>query len=569
MQKIKEIIAKKITEIISNTGYKTDEDEILSFIDIPVDSKMGDLALPCFKLARIMRSAPPKIALELKESIGELPFIKRVEAVGGYLNFFVDAFYYKELLDRILFDADYGRSEVGRGKVVCLDFSSCNIAKRFHVGHIGSTTIGNALRNIYAFCGYKCVAINHLGDWGTNFGKMIAAYKLYSRKEKVDERGINELVDIYVRFNDEEKKNNALSDMARNAFTKLENGDEEYLEIWQYFKDISIKEYNKTYELLGISFDSYNGEAFFSDKIPGVIEELRQKNLLEKDNGAFIVRLEDYNLTNTVVLKSDGSSLYVARDIAAAIWRKKEYDFDKCIYVTSAGQSLHFAQCFKIVELMGYEWSKNLVHVPYGTMSINGEKLASRTGNVIHLDDLLAESISKCEKIIEEKNAELKDKKSVARAVGVGAIIFNALANSRIKDTNFVWEEALSFEGNTGPYVQYTYARSSSVLRKAGMDSVDDVKTAYPDLSSEEITLVKKLSEFPAAVNRALEENEPSVIARYTLALCSDFNQFYHNCPILRSEGAARAFRLKLTKCVRKVLGVSLDLLGMKRTEEI
>mgnify|MGYP000991467469 FL=1 len=345
MQKIKEIIAKKITEIISNTGYKTDEDEILSFIDIPVDSKMGDLALPCFKLARIMRSAPPKIALELKESIGELPFIKRVEAVGGYLNFFVDAFYYKELLDRILFDADYGRSEVGRGKVVCLDFSSCNIAKRFHVGHIGSTTIGNALRNIYAFCGYKCVAINHLGDWGTNFGKMIAAYKLYSRKEKVDERGINELVDIYVRFNDEEKKNNALSDMARNAFTKLENGDEEYLEIWQYFKDISIKEYNKTYELLGISFDSYNGEAFFSDKIPGVIEELRQKNLLEKDNGAFIVRLEDYNLTNTVVLKSDGSSLYVARDIAAAIWRKKEYDFDKCIYVTSAGQSLHFAQC--------------------------------------------------------------------------------------------------------------------------------------------------------------------------------------------------------------------------------
>ena len=564
---IKAIIAKKISEILQRDGFTVSEQELLDYIENPADSALGDLALPCFKLAKALRMPPPKIAAELERKIGKLPLVSRTQATGAYLNFFISSDYYLEVLDAILQNQAYGSSSIGEGKVICLDFSSPNIAKRFHLGHLGTTVIGNALRNIFAFCGYKCVAINHLGDWGTQFGKLIVAYKRWSSKERVDERGIDELVDIYVRFCEEERENKALANEARQAFTLLENGNEEYLEIWQYFKDISLSEYQKTYELLNITFDSYNGEAFFSDKMPAIVEELKAKNLLEVDDGATIVRLEEFNIPNVLILKSDGSTLYPSRDIAAAVWRKKEYDFDKCIYVTSAGQSLHFTQWFKVVELMGYDWAKGLVHVPYGTMSIGGEKLASRTGNVVLLDDLLNQAIAKCEKVIAEKNSLLADKKSVARAVGVGAVVYNALANSRIKDSSFDWDSALSFEGNTGPYIQYTYARSASVLRKAkdGDESAED----YRELLSEETELIKRLSEFPDAVLRAMEEYEPSVISRYIISLCTSFNQFYHNCPILKAEGGKRVFRLRLTKAVKLVLGNALDLIGMKRTEEI
>lgn len=569
MQKIKEAIAEKTADILNTEGYSVQAEELAAFIEKPADSAMGDLALPCFKLAKIMRNAPPKIATELKEKIGKVPFIDKIQAVGGYLNFFAESNYYESLLDSILENENYGATDVGKGKAVCLDFSSPNIAKRFHVGHLGSTVIGNAIRNIYVFCGYKCVAINHLGDWGTQFGKIIVAYKRWSSKDRVQENGIDEIVELYVRFCDEEKTNKALSDEARTAFTQLEKGNEEYLDIWQYFKDISLREYQKTYDLLGITFDSYNGEAFFSDKMPAVVQELRDKGLLKLDQGASIVSLDEYNMPPVLILKSDGSTLYPTRDIAAAIWRKKEYDFEKCIYVTSAGQSLHFAQWFKVVELLGYDWADGLVHVPYGTISIGGEKLASRTGNVVLLDELLTKAISKCEDVIEEKNSSLADKKSVARAVGVGAVIFNALSNSRIKDSNFVWEDALSFEGNTGPYVQYTYARSASILRKAADEKSQNSDDRYDNPVSEETELIKKLGEFPDAVLRALEEYEPSVIARYLLALCTTFNQFYHNCSIMKSEGAVKEFRLKLTKAVYNVLGNALDLLGMSRTEEI
>lgn len=569
MQKIKEIIVNRIAEILDNESIVVAGEDIINFIEKPSDASMGDLAFPCFRLAKQLRAAPLKIALDLKEKMGELSFIARIDAVGGYLNFFVDKSYYCSLLDGILANSNYGKSQIGNGKVVCLDFSSPNIAKRFHLGHLGTTVIGNALRNIFNFCGYKCVAINHLGDWGTNFGKLIAAYKHWSNKKRVDERGINELVDLYVRFCDEEKENKALADEARAEFTKLEKGNAENHEIWQFFKDISLKEYQKTYELLDINFDSYNGEAFFSDKMPAIVEELKQKKLLEIDDGASVVRLDEHNLPVCLILKKDGSTLYPTRDISAAIWRKKEYDFDKCLYVTSAGQSLHFAQWFKVVEMMGYDWSTGLVHVPYGTMSVGGEKLASRTGNVVLLDDLLAEAISKCEKVIEEKNSELSDKKGVARAVGVGAVVFNALSNSRIKDTNFLWEDALSFEGNTGPYIQYTYARSASVLRKSVNEEINVNTSEYNNPTTEEIELIKRLIEFPEVVLRALEEYEPSVISRYMLNLCSSFNQFYHNCPIIKSQGAVRVYRLKLTKGVYNVLGSTLDLIGMKRTEEI
>ena len=374
-------------------------------------------------------------------------------------------------------------------------------------------------------------------------------------------------MDIYVRFSDESEKDPSLNDEARAAFAELERGNEEYLAIWRYFKEISLREYKKTYELLGIEFDSYDGESFFTDKMPAIVEELREKKLLVQDDGAWIVPLDAYGMPPALILKRDGSTLYPTRDIAAAVWRKKTYNFDKCIYVTSAGQSLHFAQWFKVVELMGYDWADQLVHVPYGTMSVGGEKLASRTGNVILLDDLFAEAIAKAEKIMEEKNASLPNRHETAVAVGTGAVIFNALSGSRIKDTNFTWEGALSFDGNTGPYVQYTYARASSVLRKAACPDEGAAAGYVP--SADETALVKTLLRFPARVDAALNEYEPSIVSRYVLDVCAAYNVFYHNCPILKSSGAEQAFRLRLTAAARQIIGKSLDLLTIRRTEEI
>jgi arginyl-tRNA synthetase len=409
------------------------------------------------------------------------------------------------------------------------------------------------------------VAINHLGDWGTNFGKLICAYKMWSSKEKIERDGVIELEHIYARFNKEAQENDSLNQDARDAFSELEKGNAEYLEIWRYVREISLKEYMKTYELLDIGFDSFNGESFFTDKMPAVVEELREKGLLKIDDGASVVDLSAYNMPPALILKRDGSTLYPTRDIAAAEWRKKEYDFDKCIYVTSAGQSLHFAQLFKVVELMGYDWAKDLVHVPYGTMSFNGEKLASRTGNIIYLDDLLAQAIEKAEKIIEEKNADLPDKHKTAVAVGVGAVVFNALFNSRIKDVDFSWDTALSFEGNTGPYIQYTYARACSVLKKCS----DKGDYGGYEPNADEKQLVKQLMLFGEKVVSAMKEYEPSVITRYLLETCGIFNQFYHNSPIIRAEENAKCFRVALTSAFREIAGRCIELLGMKKTEEI
>lgn len=566
MIKIKQQIAAVVGDYIKGLQAEFNED-ISALLEYPSDSSLGDIALPCFRFSRALRQAPPKIAADIKAAIdGKLDGVKEIAVAGGYLNFFLNESYFNEVLKGIAATENFGSSKVGEGKVVCIDFSSPNIAKRFHVGHLGTTAIGGCLKNLHEFCGYETVGINYLGDWGTQFGKLIVAYKKWSSEEKINERGIEELVDIYVRFSAESEKDDSLNDEARAAFAKLESMDEEYLAIWQKFKEISLREYMKTYELLGVKFDSFNGESFYNDKMQRVIDELRAKGLLIVDDGASIVDLSEYKMPPAIILKKDGATLYATRDIAAAIWRKENYNFHKCLYVTSAGQSLHFAQYFKVVELMGYAWAGDLVHIPYGTMSVGGEKLASRTGNVILLDDLFGEAIAKAEKIIEEKNAELKDKRKTAEAVGVGAIVFNALSNSRIKDTNFVWEDALSFDGNTGPYVQYTYARTSSVLRKAvgerkGFEGYEPLK--------EEVALVKAVSEFPTKVLAALKDYEPSVIARYALDLCAAFNLFYHNINILKSEGAALEFRLCLTAQTREVLGKALDLLGMKRTEEI
>ncbi len=564
MSDIRTSICMKVSEYVTSRGGDFPPERIAELLETPADRKRGDLALPCFRLAAVLRQSPNAIAASLAPLFENAGF-EKAEPVGGYLNFFFGGAKYISDVERLTKDEYPELEKTGEGKTVCLDFSSPNIAKRFHLGHLGSTVIGNSLRNIFRALGYKTVAINHLGDWGTQFGKLIVAYKNWSSEQRVRERGIDELVDLYVRFCDSEKRDPALSAAARAAFSELEKGNEEYLAVWRCFKEISLAEYDKTYKLLGVEFDSWNGEAFFSDKMPAVVAELREKGLLKKDAGAEIVDVSEYNMPPVLILKSDGSTLYPTRDIAAAMWRKKEYDFDKCIYVTSAGQSLHFAQWFKVVELMGYGWAKDLVHVPYGTMSINGEKLASRTGNVVLLDDLLEKAIEKCRAILDEKESGVADRQAVAKAVGVGAVVFNALANGRIKDKDFNWETALSFEGNTGPYVQYTYARAASVLRRSGGRGDYSGYSPNPD----ETALISKLNEFPETLVKAAQDYEPSYISRLALNICTLYNQFYHNCRILGAGGETEAFRLALTEAARAVLGRCLELLGMERTEEI
>ncbi len=563
MKEFEKIISEKIDGILLSKGV---EFSSLELLEHPQDSKNGDVSFPCFRLAKAMRKAPPLIANELAACLEGVDCFEKVVALNGYLNFYVSKKYFVKKLREINADESFGRGSVGDGKTVCIDFSSPNIAKRFHLGHVGTTVIGNALRNMFEFVGYKTVAINYLGDWGTQFGKLIVAYKMWSSRDRVEERGLSELEDIYIRFNRECENDPTLADKGREAFHEMEKGNAEYLEIWRYFREISLREYQKTYELLGISFDSYNGEAFYTDKMPAIVEELKEKNLLKLDDGAFVVDLEQFNMPPALILKRDGSTLYPTRDISAAKWRKQEYNFDKCVYVTSAGQSLHFAQWFKVVELMGYDWAKDLVHVPYGTMSFNGQKLASRTGNIIHLDELFASAAEKALSIIEDKNANLPNKEETAKAIGCGAIVFNALFNNRIRDTDFNWDTALSFEGNTGPYVQYTYARASSVLRKAG-----DVNVSFDGYEpvDAEISLIKQLLAFGDKVNQAVLEYEPSIVTRYMLSLCSLFNIFYHDCPVMKADESTKAFRVALTLAVRDVVGKCLELLGMKRTEEI
>ena len=565
MAEVKTIICQRVGEYLSAKGVTLSEEEILGFFETPADSNLGDLALPCFKLSKLLRSNPAAISADLAAALGDLEGVEKIAPTGPYLNFFFAGDKYISDLAKLLTDDYSDIQKTGEGKTMVLDFSSPNIAKRFHLGHLGTTVIGNAVRNIYNFCGYKTFALNYLGDWGTQNGKQIVAYKKWSNRELLEKEGIKELERIYVLFGKEAEKDPSLNDQARAAFRELENGNKEYLEIWQLFKDISLREYTQTYKRLGIDFDVWDGESLYTDKMPAIVEELREKGLLKIDDGASIVDLADYNMPPALILKRDGSTLYPTRDIAAANYRFNTYNFDICAYVTSAGQSLHFAQWFKVTELMGKEWARNLVHIPYGTMSFGGEKLASRTGNIILLNDVFDEAVAKARAIIEEKNIAQGNKEEISEAVGIGAVVFGALSNSRIKDTDFTWEGTLSFEGNTGPYVQYTYARAASVLRRGEYNgNYGDYKP-----NDNEIELIRKLSEFGNVVLRAAKDFEPSHISRYALSVCTAFNQFYHNCRILGMGGETEQFRLALTVASRNVLGRCLDLLGMKRTEEI
>ncbi len=567
MTDFKKCTAEKIKTAVTNIWGNNELSvcEISDMLEYPPDSSMGDLALPCFKLSRILKKAPPAIAEELKSNISGEEF-ESVTTAGGYLNFKVSSAFLTSALFDICEQGDqFGRSDEGAGKTVVLDYSSPNVCKPFHIGHLGSTVIGHSLKKIHEFEGYKCVGINHLGDWGTQFGKQIVAFRKWGDRETVEKIGIDELVRLYVKFHAEAEKDPSLDDEARAEFHKLEEGDPENLALWQWFLEVSIAEYKKTYRQLDIVFDSYKGESFYTDKMPAQVQKLRDMGLLKLDNGASIVDLEEYGMPPCLILRSDGSTLYPTRDIAAAVYRKQTYDFYKCIYVTSAQQILHFSQWFKVVELMGYDWYDELVHVPYGTVSIDGAKLATRTGNVVLLKDLFKMSVDKVRDIIREKNPDLENVDETAEAVGVGAIVFYYLCNNRIKDINFTLDAALSFDGNTGPYAQYTYARTCSVLEKEtpvpGKGTVTD---------GGEAAVIKTLLKFPEKVKQALDDYEPSVVTRYIIELCTEFNRFYHNCQILKAEDEdVKNFRLSITEATNKVLENALHLICMKTPRKI
>ena len=543
-------------------------DEIAGLLELPPDSAMGDYAFPCFKLARSLRKAPPMIAGELVKVINA-DFLSRVEAVGGYLNFFIDkALYASSVIGEVLDKgAKYGSSDMGAGKTICIDYSSINIAKRFHIGHLSTTALGNALYKIYSFLGYKCVGINHLGDWGTQFGKMIAAYKHWGSREMVEQGGVQALSDLYVKFHAEAEKDPSLDDEGRAWFKKIETGDEEAISIWQWFKDLTLKDANRVYDMLGVKFDSYAGEAFYMDKMGPVIEELREKKLLKESDGAYVVDLEEYGMPPCLIIKSDGATLYTTRDLAAAFYRKKTYDFTKCLYVVAYQQSLHFRQLFKVIELMGHEWAKDMEHVEFGMVSYEGQALSTRHGHVIYLEDLLNRSIEKARAIIDEKSPNLDDKDGVARKVGIGAVVFFALSAGRIKDIDFWWDRALNFEGETGPYVQYTYARCCSVLGKAPANLPDADYSTLDDAEAQDI--VRLLEQFPKLVKEAAQRNEPSIITRYTVDLAQAYNKFYYEHRILDCEPATSAARIAITKAVRNVIGTGLTLIGVEPTEKM
>ena len=571
MKDFKLEVAKLLNSKINDLSIE----EICGMIEIPSNSEMGDYAFPCFKLAKVLRKAPPMIAQEIVQSLEKVDFIDKVENVNAYINFFLNkSVYVKEVLEAVLGEKENYGIEVNKDKGnIVIDYSSPNIAKPFHVGHLRSTVIGNSLYQLYSALGYNCIGINHLGDWGTQFGKLIVAYKKYSSQQKVEEEGISELLRIYVLFHDEAKEHPEMDQEARDYFTKMEKGDEEALALWSWFKEVSLKEFERVYKMLGVKFDSYNGEAFYNDKMAAIINELEEKGLIEVDEGAKLVRLEEENMAPCLITKKDGSSLYATRDITAAEYRKKTYDFKKCIYVTAVQQNLHFAQWFKVIEKMGYDWAKDLVHVSFGMVSMEGgEKLSTRNGNVIFLEDILKEAVDKTKKIIEEKNPNLENKEEVASQVGIGAVIFDDMYNNIIKDIQFSWDRVLDFQGETGPYVQYTHARACSLLKKAGLDI-----NGLPEFNIDEttisddvvLTVAKELASFRNVIELAANNYEPSYIARYAVDLAQAFNKFYNECPILVDDEKVKLSRLAVVAATKFTLKNALALLGIMAPEQM
>lgn len=543
-------------------------DEIENMIEVPKEVEMGDYAFPCFRLAKQLRKSPAIITKDIAKDIIAPDFISKVEVAGGYINFFID----REILakntlaEAISAGENYGRSEIGKGKTVCIDFSSINIAKPFHIGHLSSTAIGNSLYKIYSYLGYNCVGINHLGDWGTQFGKLIVAYKKWGNKEKINEEGISALLKIYVKFHQEAESDESLDEQARYWFKQLEDGNEEATQLYNWFKKLTLDNAAKVYDLLGVRFDSYNGEAFYNDKMDTVIKELDEKGLLVDSKGAKVVMLDEYDLPPCIILKSDGATLYSTRDIAAAFYRKNNYNFYKSLYVVAYQQTLHFKQFFKVIELMGYDWAKDMEHVAFGMVSVEDGTLSTRQGNVILLEDVLHKAIAKTREIIEQKSPDLADKDTIAKQIGVGAIVFNTLLNGRIKDIQFSFDKVLNFDGETGPYVQYTHARCCSVIEKAGEIGEPDYKALLDD---EAQALLKLISSLEDSIIEAHIKNEPFMVTRHIIEIAKAYNKFYFEHRIISDDKGAMAARVQLTIATRNTIKIGLSLLGIEAPEKM
>lgn len=558
----------KIIDLLAAQIEGMSKEDISATIEIPPKPEMGDFAFPCFRLAKTMHKAPNMIAADIKEAIGDVDYLDRIEVKGAYLNFFVKTEVFVKSMIEAANSENFGGSDIGEGKNICLDYSSPNVAKNFHVGHLRTTIIGNSLYKIFSKLGYNAIRINHLGDWGTQFGKLIVAYKAWGSKEAVEKDGISELMKLYVKFHEEADKNPELVNEARAWFAKMEHGDEEALSIWQWFKDISLVEYKRTYDLLGVDFDYYLGESFYRDKCQEVVDKITEAGLLKESEGAMIVDLSEYDMAPCIITKKDGSSIYATRDLAAIFYRKKTYNFCKCLYVTGQEQKLHFAQVFKVVELLGNEWAKDqLVHIPYGLVSLEGAKLSTRNGNIIYAEDILHDAIEKSLEIITEKSPNLENKEEVAKMVGVGSVLFNDLYNQRIKDVSFSWDKVLNFDGETGPYVQYTHARCSSVVRLAEnfdpSNEVDFSVITEPDA----IFLLKEINRFPKVVLDAADKYEPSIVARFAVDVAQAFNKFYNSTRINVPEENVKNARVMLTYLTKKTLSDALELLGIQAPE--
>ena len=569
MTKIAELIAEEMKALWPEAEGLPGAEEIRGFLAVPPDPALGDYAFPCFRLAKPLRSAPPKIA-EALCGAWQHEETASVQPVNGYMNFFLNrANFAAEIMTELKEKGDrFGASDEGNGKTVCLDYSSINIAKRFHIGHLSTTMIGHSLKRIFDFLGYTTVGINHLGDWGTQFGKMVCAYKKWGSKEEVEKNGIDAMSALYVRFHQEAEKDPSLEDEGRAWFKKIEDNDPEAMEIFRWFKEVTLKDAARVYDKLGVTFDSYAGESFYNDKMEPVVQELRDKGLLVESQGAWVVDLEEDNMPPCLILKSDGATIYATRDLAAAIYRQNTYHFWKCLYVVAYQQDLHFRQVFRVLEKMGYPWAKDCVHVAFGMVSFEGEALSTRKGNMILLDDLLDQAVMKAREIIEEKSPGLENKDDVARQVGIGAVIYTDLSNNRIKDIDFHWDRALNFDGESGPYVQYTHARCCSVLRKA-----PDFSGVIPDWNAltddEAQALLRLISRFPDVIRDAADKYEPSMVTRAVTDIAQAFNKYYYEHRILDGEPAQAAARVALTDAARQVIKTGLYLIGIEAPERM
>lgn len=568
MKNFKQIIAKQISKTIEINAK-----ELEGYIETPKDSKNGDYAFPCFRLAKELRKAPPAIASEIKEKLEPVEEIEKVEVAGGYLNFFINkSTLAEEVLGEISKTEQYGKSIVGEGKNIVIDYSAPNIAKPFHIGHLRSTVIGGALYNIYKYLGYNVTGVNHLGDYGTQFGKLIEGYKMWGEEYDIEKDPINELTKIYIRINEACKNDEQILENCRNNFKKLEDGDSYCVEIWKKFRKLSLQEFQKVYDLLGSKFDSWNGESFYSDKMPEVIDLLQKTGKLVESQGAKIIDLEDKGInTPCIIEKSNGSTTYATRDLAAILYRARTYDFDKALYVTSYEQVLHFKQVFEVAKLLGLDekYTNGLEHVSFGMVLLPEGKMSTREGNIIKLEELLNEAISRAKEIIEQKNPDLENKEEVAKKVGIGAVIFNDMSASRIKDEVFDWNTILNFQGETGPYIQYTYVRTKSVLEKAGyLPKIEHVK--IDNLSDEySMAILKLIYNFEDILIQVTDKNEPSMLARYLIELAKAYSSFYNENKIIVDDKDVQDARVYLTYAVSQVLKQGSNLLGIEMPEKM